>query len=156
MRLSGAIRGFKRMDQLLLIIQNDSCINTEKPIINRKDYAQFGLLGPTIETLEENLPLATIHFRTAKNALDNSIDGSVSQFDIQAPLNQDTGRAALLPPNRSLANSLARRLAPLAVCLIISSVLILGVLTIQKINRAIEPEIASRARLIGAIVNANS
>jgi predicted MFS family arabinose efflux permease len=155
LRLSGAIRGFKRMDQLLLIIQQNSAKEAGKPKINRKDYAQFGLLGPTIEMLEEKLVPATIHFQTAKSALDNCIAGSVNQIEIQTPVSQDTGPAGFLPPNSALANSLARRLAPLAVCLITGSALILGVLAIQKINRAIEPEIASRTRLIGTIVNAN-
>ena len=155
LRLSGAIRGFKRMDQLRLIIQQNSSKEAGKPKINNKDYAQFGLLGPTIEILEEKLAPATIHFRTAKNALDNCITGSVNQFDIQAPLSQNTGPTEFLPANNSLANSLARKLAPLAACLIIGSALILGVLTIHKISRAIEPEITSRTRLIGTIVNTN-
>jgi len=155
LRLSGAIRGFKRIEHLLLIIEENSSKDAGKAKINRQDYTKFGLLGPTIEMLEEKLVPATIHFRTAKTALEKCIAGSPNQFDIQTPVSQNKGHAEFLPPNSSLANSLARRLAPLAVCLIIGAALIFGVLTILKINRAIEPEIASRTRLIGTIVNTN-
>ena len=154
-RLSRAIKGVKHLEDILEHLTQKTLKTSDDQLCRTIESDKFGLLKPVIVDLEKQLALATDNFFVAEHEIAKctpGIDGNFSNYTRagNSHKNEESENRA-----RSLAESLARKLTPLAACLVIGAVLILGSLSIRNISDSIEPEITSRTRLIGAIVNAN-
>lgn len=118
--------------------------------------ASLGFLGPHVARLERNLAEARRRYDDAIAALDRARyehpAGAGAEPEHAA---EAAGPQSAHDPSRSLSGALAGRLAPLALVLIASSALVLGLMVLRDVNRAIEPELAARTSLIGTVVSEN-
>ncbi len=117
------------------------------------DPVKGGLFSEEISRLERSLSEAAKRHDRAMRALAEPPGGGESELADQNET-QDALRADA-DPSRSLARAFALRLAPLAAMVIATSAILLGVVAIRDVNRSIEPEMAARSNLIGAIVGEN-
>jgi MFS family permease/methyl-accepting chemotaxis protein len=154
-RLSGAIKGVRHLDKIFEFLTQENLNTIDNQLFHKTETYRFGILNPVIVSLEKELNLATDNFHRVKREIANytpDIDYSSLNNSYLKNYNENEKPET---NTRSLAESLARMLTPIAACFVVGSVLILGTLSIRYIGDSIEPEIASRTRLIGTIVNTN-
>ncbi|MEJ2135783.1 MAG: MFS transporter, partial [Desulfofustis sp.] len=105
--------------------------------------------------LTSQLALADINYNTAKSYL---ADARYERNPDNSP-HHDNGKIIEKPEvseeENNLAESLAKKLTPLAAILVTLAVVILGAISIDFIGKSIAPEIVNRTKLIGEIVNTN-
>ena len=154
-RLSKAIRGVKHLEDISQhLSEKETEVAFTSPSFD-SGKKQFGLLGPIISNLKSRLVLADGNYQTAKSYL---TDARFVRNPGISP-RQDKGiieeHSEVNAQENNLAESLAKKLIPLAAILVTLAVVILGFLSIDYIGKSIAPEIVNRTKLIGEIVNAN-
>ena len=155
LRLAGAIHALSRLDSLLSAIR-DSDRNAEptQPM-SKVQAAKLGFLRADIENLEDDLDLATSNYDSVLREL-GSTDEALDDMDAtDKDKNGEQSVVIAATSETSLAGLIARKLMPWAGLLIIGSALVLGILTINIVNRSIEPEVTNRTTLMGAVINQN-
>ena len=154
-RLSKSIRGVKHLEEISRHLTEEGDGETFTGQSSDSEKKEFGLLGPIIANLKSKLVLADTNYYTAKSYLaDAQIErspGPLTQQDIGKIAVHSGGNAE----DSYLAESLAKKLIPLAAILVTLAVVILGSFSIDYIGKSIAPEIVNRTKLIGEIVNAN-
>ncbi len=153
-RLGSALRGMKHLEERFWHLTRKQ--PEAPPSRSKRERAknEFGLFGRTIGDLLVQLQHADDNYCRAKRGLTGG--GATAEIAAHAADNELTaGLAEAKERERDLAESLARKLTPLAAILVILAVFVLGTLSLRFIGTAIEPEIVNRTRLIGDIVNAN-
>lgn len=152
--LAGPVRGLERL--AVQPPERGGAPLTEGPTgAEIRAPARFGLLSEELQRLETNLREAARSYEEAAAALSPlaTVTGDTPGASREAAPAQGGSVLVEQTPGRSLARALARRLAPLAALLIVAGALILGAITIQNVNRSVEPELAARTNLIGTVVS---
>ncbi len=154
-RLSKAIRGVKYLEKISNNLTKEGPEATfPGPYLN-DEKSNFGLLNPILSNLKTQLALADVNYYTAKSYLaeyNSDKEKNTSQIidNLKKFENSEVGNE-----ENNLAESLAKKLMPLAAILVTLAVVILGTFSIKYMSESIEPEIANRIKLIGKIVNSN-
>ena len=154
-RLSKAVSGVKLLGEI-----SDHLTKKETELssfeLNVKDEkSQFGLLSHVISNLIAQLTRADKNYYSAKFCIADFNSGQ-QEDSAQPSHNLDkNSHYKIADEGNDLAESLAKKLTPLAAILVTFAVVVLGTLSIHYMSGSIEPEIANRTKLIGEIVNSN-
>ena len=154
-RLSKAIRGVKHLGEISEYLTING-IGSSPPELKIKDEeSQFGLLSQIISGLKTQLARADTNYCSAKLYIADFYSGR-QEGALQITDNLYKIKDSKIRNQESdLAESLAKKLTPLAAILVTLAVVILGTLSLNHMSESIEPEIVNRTKLIGEIVNSN-
>ena len=155
LRLAGAIQALSRLDSLLFAIRDGDRNAEPTQPMSKVQAAKLGFLRADIENLENHLDLATSNYDSVLREL-GSTDEALDDMDAtDKDKNGEQSVVIAATSESSLARLIARKLMPWAGLLIIGSALVLGILTINIVNRSIEPEVTNRTTLMGTVINQN-
>jgi len=155
LRLSGAIRGLARLDEILVAFRNGSTEGGQPTRMSEETATRLGFLRPDIEMLEDRLHEATRNYDAVRERLGIEVQARADAPPDIELMADGSSAVARSTPETSLARLIARKLMPWAGLLIVGSALVLGLLTARTVNRSIEPEIGNRTTLMGAVINQN-
>ena len=154
-RLSKAIRGVTHLEEMAKHLTDKTPAKNSNDQSSGSEKRQFGLLSPVIANLEAQLVRANQNFITAKYYLTDTASGPGQVTSFLPDDSEKNNNSNLDDEEYNLAESLAKKLTPLAAIIVTLAVVILGIFSVNVIGKSIEPEIINRTKLIGEIVNAN-
>ncbi|MFA9418754.1 MAG: MFS transporter [Gammaproteobacteria bacterium] len=155
LRLAGAIHALSRLDSLLSAIRDGGRNAEPTQPMSKVQAAKLGFLRADIENLEADLDLATSNYDSVLRELGSTDEALDDRIATDKDKNGEQSVVIAATSETSLARLIARKLMPWAGLLIISSALVLGILTINTVNRSIEPEVTNRTTLMGIVINQN-
>lgn len=153
-KLGSAMQGLEKLERF-----SKEYVNDEKNGNQTRDMlpitANEGFLSGEIAKLETTLAAAFRKFEDAQRKFSEFSNRNPRDEIIDLEKTESLRTEITAAPETSLANVFARRLSPWSAAIILGSALVLGIYVHSEVTSSLEPELAARTKVIGAVANRN-
>ncbi|MBO0334923.1 MFS transporter [Sneathiella sp. CAU 1612] len=153
-KLGSAMHGLEKLERLSDEYSEDQknsrLAETKAPFI-----ADDGFLSSEIVELESKLDAAFRKFKSVRRIISEFSNHNQKVADVGQENTASLETAIAPAPETALANVFARSLSPWSAAIILGSALVLGLYAHNEVTRSLEPELAARTKVIGAVANRN-